>query len=171
MLSIIPLQMAAEYRIAKNRRPLATVPRRWVLTAEAIADLLRGYETVRDKTDSTLMEEVADRVSDKFGVPGEVEVNELRSALLNQLVRIANPKSKILDREDLEPKGIDAEAIRLQGFDKVWEKIAPIPSVLCYGSDNIDGNLIRELLDIVQEIPSLDKIHAGIRLTLPDCRY
>ena len=36
MLSIIPLQMAAEYRIAKNRRPLATVPRRWVLTAEAI---------------------------------------------------------------------------------------------------------------------------------------
>ena len=130
---------------------------------EVIADLLKGYEVVGDKADSTMMEEVADRVIDKFGVPGEVEPNELRNALLCQLVRIANPKSKILDREDLEPKGIDAEAIRLQGFDKVWEKIAPIPSVLCYGSDNIDGNLIRELLDIVQEIPSLDEIHAGIR--------
>ena len=130
---------------------------------EVVADLLKGYEVVTDKADSTMLEEVADRVIDKFGVPDEVEANQLRNALLSQLVRIANPKSKILDREDLEPKGIDAEAIRLQGFDKVWEKIAPIPSVLCYGSDNIDGKLIRELLDIVQEIPSLDKIHAGIR--------
>ena len=130
---------------------------------EVIADLLRGYEIVGDKANSTLIEEVADRVLNKFGVPAEVEENDLRSALLHQLVRIANPRSKTLDREDLEPKGIDAEAIRRQGFDKVWEKIAPIPSVLCYGSDNIDGTLIRELLDIVHEIPSLDKIHAGIR--------
>ncbi len=130
---------------------------------EVIADLLRGYEIVENRADSTLIEEVADQVLSRFGVPAEVEENDLRSALLHQLVRIANPRSKTLEREDLEPKGIDAESIRRQGFDKVWEKIAPIPSVLCYESDNIDGTLIRQLLDIVHEIPGLDSIHAGIR--------
>src|SRR4051794_19243509 len=71
----------------------------------------------------------------------------------HQIVRIAHPKSMTLQPRDLEPAGIDAEAIRLQGFDKVWDRIAPVPSVLCYGSENIDGAMIRELLDIVHRVP------------------
>ena len=130
---------------------------------DVLADLLRGYELVGDKTDSSEMEDVADSVLAKHGVPPEVEPSDLRNALLSQLVRIAHPKSKVLERENLEPEGIDAEAIRKQGFDKVWKKISPVPCILCYGSDNIDGALIRQLLDIVHEVPSLDDIHSAIR--------
>ena len=48
---------------------------------EVIADLLRGYEIVGDKANSTLIEEVADRVLNKFGVPAEVEENDLKRPL------------------------------------------------------------------------------------------
>ncbi len=130
---------------------------------DVMEDLLKGYEAVEDKSDPAGIEEVADFVLARHGVPAEVEPGDLRDALLHQLVRIANPKSMTLEPKDLEPEGIDVEAIRLQGFDKVWERIAPIPSVLCYGSENIDGSLIRELLDIVHRVPSLEEIHAGIR--------
>jgi hypothetical protein len=130
---------------------------------EVMADLLKRYELVGDKSDSASIEDVAETVLAKHGVPDEVEPCGLRNALLSQLIRIAHPKSKVLERENLEPKGIDAEAIREKGFDKVWEKVAPVPSVLCYGSDNIDGALIRQLLDIVHEVPSLDEIHQAIR--------
>ncbi|MDX2039571.1 MAG: hypothetical protein SFX72_23230 [Isosphaeraceae bacterium] len=130
---------------------------------QVLADLLRGYELVEDEDDAAQIEAVADRVIERHGVPEEVEPCDLRDALLSQLVRIANPKNKELDRGNLKPKGIDAEAIRQKGFDKVWEKDSPVPSVLCYGSDNIDGVMIRQLLDIVHEVPSLEEIHDGIR--------
>ena len=130
---------------------------------EVMADLLKGYELVGDKADASEIEGVAERVLAKHGVPPEVEPSDLRDALLSQLVRIAHPKSKVLERENLEPGGIDAESIRQKGFDKVWEKVSPVPSLLSYGSDNIDGPLIRQLLDIVHEVPSLGEIHDAIR--------
>ncbi len=151
--------------IPKGRRPKRMSLQEVYGTAypEVMADILKGYELVSDKSDSSEIEEVADRVLEKHGVPPEVEPCELRNALLSQLVRITHPKSKVLQRENLEPEGIDAEAIRLKGFDRVWEKVAPVPSVLCYGSDNIDSPLIRQLLDIVHEVPSLGEIHDAIR--------
>jgi hypothetical protein len=130
---------------------------------DVVADLLRGYEAVEDKSDPAAIREVADRVLAGHGVPPEVEPGDLRDVLLHQMVRIAHPKSMTLEPRDLEPAGIDAEAIRLRGFDKVWGRIAPVPSVLCYGSENVDGALIRELLDIVHRVPGLEEIHAGIR--------
>lgn len=63
----------------------------------------------------------------------------------------------------MAPEGIDAESIRVQGFDKVWEKIAPLPSVICHGTCNIDLSVVRELLEIVHKPPSLEEIHDGIR--------
>lgn len=131
---------------------------------DVMADLLRGYEAVEDKSDHAAIEEVADRVLAGHHVPAEVEPGDLWDALLHQLVRIANPRSRSLGPKDLEPEGIDAEAIRLRGFDKVWDRIAPVPIVLCYGSENIDGAMIRELLDIVHRVPDLEEIHAGIRV-------
>lgn len=128
-----------------------------------MADLLRGYEVAEDKKDSAAMEAVADDVLSKYGVPKEVEKEDLKVALLSQLMRIARPKSQEIERKQLEPEGIDAEAIRIQGFDKVWEKIAPVPSVVCYGTANIDAATVRELLEIIQRPPSLDEIHVGIR--------
>ena len=103
-----------------------------------MADLLKGYELVEDKTDSTKMEAVADAVLSQYGVPDEVDATTLKSALLSQLIRIANPKSRQINAKSLEPEGIDADSIRVQGFDKVWSKIAPVPSAICYGTDNID---------------------------------
>lgn len=128
-----------------------------------MADLLRGYEVAENKKDSATMEAVADDVLSKYGVPEEVDKEDLKVALLSQLMRIARPKSQEMDRKQLEPEGIDAEAIRIQGFDKVWGKIAPVPSVVCYGTANIDAATVRELLEIIQRPPSLDEIHDGIR--------
>lgn len=127
-----------------------------------MADLLKEYESVDDKEDSAKVERIAERVLRQFGVPEDVEKDDLREALLHQLVRIANPKGTTLDQERLLPKGIDAEAIRQQGFDKVWSKVSPVPSVLFHGTDNLDAAAIRQLLSIVTEIPSLDEIRAAI---------
>lgn len=128
-----------------------------------MATLLKGYEAVEEKEDSTQIEAVADRVLASYGVPDEVAPDDLKQALLRQLLRIANPKSNALDRKSLEPEGIDAEAIRQQGFDKVWKKISPSSSVLCHGTHNIDVATIRELLSIVHEIPTLEQIRQCIR--------
>lgn len=130
---------------------------------DVMADLLEGYELVEDKEDSAKVEHIAERVLDAYDIPEDVDKDDLKDALLNQLVRIANPKSTTLDRKRLLPKGIDAEAIRQQGFDKVWEKLSPVPSVLLHGTENIDAAAIRQLLSIVAQIPSLKEIHAAIR--------
>lgn len=128
-----------------------------------LADLLKGYELVEDKTDSTQMEAVVDAVLAEHGVPDEVGVPDLKSALLSQLVRIASPKGTVINAKSLEPEGIDAESIRIQGFDKVWEKLAPVPSAICHGTDNIDLAAVRALLAIVHKPPTLEEIDEGIR--------
>jgi hypothetical protein len=128
-----------------------------------MSDLLRGYELVADKTDSEQMEAVVETVLSTYGSSDEVEDSDLRNALLSQLIRIGSPKSQKIDRKTLEPEGIDAESIRVQGFDKVWEKMAPVPSVVCYGTDNIDMVTVRQLMDIVRKPPSLEDIHDSIR--------
>jgi len=128
-----------------------------------MADLLKGYESVKDKTDATKMEALAETVLSQYGVPDEVDTADLKTALLSQLVRIANPKSRKINAKSLEPKGIDAESIRVEGFDRVWDKIAPSPNVVCYGTDNIDLAAVRALLAIVHKPPSLEEIDAGIR--------
>ena len=45
----------------------------------------------------------------------------------------------------------------------MWNKISPVPSVICYGTGNIDLSTVRELLEIVHKPPSLEEIHDGIR--------
>lgn len=131
--------------------------------ALVMADLLKGYELVEDKTDSAKIEGIVDAVLSTYGVADEVDVKHLKSALLSQVVRMAQPKSKEINAKALEPEGIDAEAIRLQGFDKVWEKVSPVPSVICHGTSNIDLSTVRELLQIVHRPPTLEEIHDGIR--------
>ena len=151
--------------------PKGTKPRQGISLQEVFGEeypsmmtaLLKGYEAVEDKSDSDQIEAIADRVLGKYELPDDVKADDLKEALLRQLVRIANPKAKTLDKKTLEPDGIDAEAIRKQGFDKVWEKISPVSSVLFHGTDNIDVATIRDLLSIVHEIPSLEDIHDGIR--------
>lgn len=128
-----------------------------------MADLLKGYEMIEDKTDPIKVEAVADAVLSKYEVPGEVAEANLRDALLSQLVRIAKPKSQEITAKSLKPEGIDAESIRAQGFDKVWKKFSPVASVICHGTGNIDLSVVRELLEIVHKPPSLEEIHDGIR--------
>ena len=128
-----------------------------------MADLLRGYELIKDKNDSSAVESLCTAVLSTYGVPDDVEDAELKNALLRQILRIASPKMQKIDRTTLEPEGIDAETIRAQGFDKVWAKMAPVPSVICYGTTNIDSTTVRELLDIVRKPPSLEEIQDGIR--------
>ena len=151
--------------------PKGNKPRKQVSLQEVFGEeypammtaLIKGYESVEDKTDSAKMEAIAHRVLAMYDLPDDVESDDLKAALLRQLVRIANPKSKTVDRKNLEPEGIDAESIRKQGFDKVWGKISPVSSVLCHGTDNIDVATIRDLLSIVHEVPTLEEIHDGIR--------
>ena len=45
----------------------------------------------------------------------------------------------------------------------MWSKLAPVPSAICYGTDNIDLAAVRKLLEIVHKPPSLDEINDGIR--------
>ena len=130
---------------------------------DLLEEMIKRYECVEDKSDSSQIEAIANKIISTYGVPDDVEPNDLKRALLRQLIRIANPRSKTLDQKSLEPEGIDAESIRQQGFDKVWKKILPVPSVICHGTDNLDAANIRELLSIVNEIPSLQEIHEGIR--------
>jgi len=128
-----------------------------------MADLLKGYEMVEDKTDSAKVEAVADAVLARYEIPDDIDEAELRHALLSQLLRIATPKSMEITAKALAPEGIDAESIRVQGFDKVWKKISPLPSVICLGTCNIDLSVVRELLEIVHKVPSPEEIHDGIR--------
>ena len=130
---------------------------------DLLEDMVKRYECVEDKSDSSEIEAIASKIISTYGVPEDVEPNDLKRALLQQLIRIANPKSITLDKKSLEPEGIDAESIRQQGFDKVWKKVLPLPSVICHGTDNLDAASIRDLLSIVNEIPSLQEIHEGIR--------
>ncbi len=131
---------------------------------DLLEELIKRYECVEDKNDSSEIEAIADKIISTYGVPDDVEPNDLKRALLRQLIRIANPKSKTLDQKSLEPEGIDAESIRRQGFDKVWQKVSLASSVICHGTENLDAASIRELLSIVNEIPSLKEIHDGIRI-------
>lgn len=128
-----------------------------------MAGLLKGYEMIDDKEDATKVEAVANAVLSKYDTPDDVNEADLRHALLSQLVRIAKPKSQEINAQSLEPEGIDADAIRVQGFDKVWKKISPVASVLCHGTGNIDLSVVRELLEIVHKPPSLEEIHEGIQ--------
>jgi hypothetical protein len=127
-----------------------------------MTDLVKMYECVEDKEDHQEVEGVVDRAIARWAVPEDMDENDLRTALLSQLCRIAKPKN-VLKPKQLELKGVDADSIRQQGFDKVWKKVAPVSSVLCFGSENIDLPTIRELLGVLKEIPSLDEIHDGIR--------
>lgn len=128
-----------------------------------MADLLKGYENVEDKEDSGQIESVADRVLEEYGVADDVDEAEVKRALLSQLVRMANPNPRSIDGRTMVPEGIDADAIRVEGFDKVWQKVAPVNSVLCYGTENITVRTVRELLDLIDKPPSLDEIRAAIR--------
>ena len=128
-----------------------------------MSDMLERYELVEDKEDAAAIEEIADQILFDYDLPDGVDVGNLRDALLTQLCRIAVP-NKNLTPSNIEPNGIDANSIRELGFDKVWEKVALVPSVVCFGTDNIDVAMIRELLGIVKETPSLEEIHEGIRV-------
>jgi hypothetical protein len=127
-------------------------------------DLLKGYERIEDKSDATQIEGLVERVLQEYELPEDVEAADVKTALLQQVIRIANPKKKVLDRKALEPKGIDAEEIRQKGFDKVWKKISPVESLVCNGTENIDAAAVRQLLSIVNEIPSLKEIDQAIRV-------
>lgn len=127
-------------------------------------DLLKGYERIEDKSDAIQIEALVERVTQEYELPDDVEAADVKTALLQQVIRIANPKKKVLDRKALEPKGIDAEAIRQQGFDKVWKKLSPVESLVCNGTDNIDAATVRQLLSIVNEIPGLKEIDQAIRV-------
>jgi hypothetical protein len=118
---------------------------------------------IEDKTDSMQVEAIADGVLLKYEVSDEVDEANLKTALLSQLLRIAKPKSQEINAKSLQSEGFDADSIRRQGFDKVWQKISPVSSVVCHGTGNIDLSIVRELLEVVHKPPSLEEIHDGIR--------
>ena len=124
--------------------------------------LLIGYESVEDKTDAAAIRELVEAVIEEHGHPEDVEPEVLRNAMLVQVARIACPPSRESNRRTLEPDAIDAEAIRRQGFDRVWEKTSPVKSALCWGTDNISGRTARELLGTLRRPPTLDEIKTAI---------
>lgn len=160
MPCLVPLSTSGK-KAKKRRRSLQEVYGEDY--SMVMADLLKGYEMVEDKTDSAKVEGVADSVLARYEIPDDIDEADLRHALLSQLLRIATPKSMEITAKALAPEGIDAESIRVQGFDKVWKKISPLPSVICLGTCNIDLSVVRELLEIVHKPPSLEEIHDGIR--------
>ena len=125
-------------------------------------ELLRGYEAVEDKTDAGAIKDIVEKVIADYGQPDDVEPEGLRHAMLVQIGRIACPETRESNRRTLEPDAIDAETIRLQGFDKVWEKLSPVADALCWGTDNITSRTIRELLAVVEKTPTLDEIKEAI---------
>lgn len=129
---------------------------------DVMETLLKEYESVTDKHDPKLVEEVAERVMEEFGIPDNVDEDELKDALLRQLVRIGRPKKTTINKSSLEFAGIDTDLIRQHGFDKVWAKEHHPSSVLCMGTDNIDSATIREFLTILRQIPTLAEIERGI---------
>jgi hypothetical protein len=124
--------------------------------------LLKRYECIEDKSDAASIEAIVERVIADTDIPDEIDKEELKAALLQQVCRIASPRNNLTPKQ-LEPKGIDAESIRKLGFDKVWKKCSPVASVLCFGTESIDVGTIRELLGVLNEIPTLVEIHEGLR--------
>ena len=127
-----------------------------------ISETLRRYENIEDKSNAAEVEKVVGKVVDKIELPDEVNKEEIRTALLEQVCRLSLPKPEF-DPKKLRSHGIDAETIRKKGFDKVWETLKPKNSIISFGAENIDQNSIRELISLVKEIPTLDEIKEGIR--------
>ena len=120
--------------------------------------LLRGCEAVEDKTDAAAIQEMVDKVIEEHGQPEDVEPEGLRNAMLAQVARIVcPPRSRKATAAPWNRSPSTAETIRLQGFDKVWEKSSPVKRALCWGTDNISSQTVRELLGVVHEIPRWTK--------------
>ena len=125
--------------------------------------LLRGYEAVEDKTDAAAIQEC--------GGQGDRGARAARGRGARGVAQChARPDRQ--DRLPAEPgkqpphpgtgRALTRKAIRLQGFDKVWEKLSPVKSALCWGTDNITSQTVRELLRAVHKIPTLDEIKEAI---------
>ena len=124
--------------------------------------LLRGYEAVEDKTDAVAIQS-GSRQGDRGARAAEdVEPEGCAVPCSSRSAGSRARRNRESNRRNLEPDAIDAETIRLQGFDKVWEKASPVKSALCWGTDNISGQTVRELLGALREIPTLDEIKAAI---------
>jgi hypothetical protein len=125
-----------------------------------LEDLLKGYEQLPEKTGKAV-KELAEKVMDEYGCPDEIEKEDVIAALCHQVMRFL-PKKSESGRRTLVPTVIGADEIRKQGFDKIWPKDA-MDSAIWWGTDKVDGAVIRHLLGIIKPVPSLQEIHDGLR--------
>jgi len=125
-----------------------------------LEDLLTGYEQLPEKT-AEAVKELAGKVVDQYGCPDEVEKEDVVAAFCAQVMRFL-PKKSESERRTLVPTVIDADEIRKRGFDHIWPKDG-IDSAIWWGTDKVDGSVIRELLGIIKPVPKLEEIHEAIR--------
>jgi len=126
-------------------------------------DLLKEYELIPDKSDSAKMEQLADKLLEEYGTPEIVDREKLRIAILTHILRLAAPKSLKSDFKSVQVAGCDGEDIRRSGFDKIWKKTEVPGSALCWGTDSISWDTIRELLTVAKTVPTLDEIRLGVK--------
>ncbi|MDB2685935.1 DEAD/DEAH box helicase family protein [Mariniblastus sp.] len=126
-----------------------------------IDELIQRYECLEDKTDASAVERIVEEVVSKIGALEDVEPEDLKRALLAQVHRLAT-QGREFDPKKLRAHGIDAEAIRLQGFDKIWRKTTPQSCLSVFGSERISVEMIRELSSLVKDLPTLQEIDDAI---------
>lgn len=130
---------------------------------EIIEQLLSGYECLSDKSDASAVTEVVENIISERGIPAGVSKDAVLSTLQQMMLRIAKSRSTTITKGSIQEVGFDAAAIAEAGFDKVWSRSGPFESAVCFGTDNITVETIRELCGVLRTIPSLGDIQASIK--------
>ena len=105
---------------------------------------------------------MAEGILDEYGLPEDLEPEDIKAAVLAQVLRFTAGVSTSSTRRSLDTKAVDVERIRSEGFDVIWER-RPRGSLLVWGAENLTVNSIRDLLSIVRPIPTLDDIKKAIQ--------
>lgn len=128
-----------------------------------LRDLIEEYEALPNKEDAHAVDLTIGKVIEKFGIPDSVDEQDVRRALQRQVLITSNPRYLTVDSISLATEGIDVDSIRSKGFDVIWQMATRLPSVLLFGSENLNIDCVRRLMGIVNSVPSLEQIHEGIR--------
>ncbi len=130
---------------------------------DVLRALVEAYEALPDKQDSHAVDSAIDEIIERFGVPNTVEEHDLRESLQRQMLRLSDPHYLTGDSLALRTDGIDVETIRSKGFDVVWQMRSRSPSILLFGTENLNADCMGRLTEILNTIPSLEQIHEAIR--------
>ena len=160
---LMPVFIPLKSQVAEGKPPRTTLQDLYGAEYRpAIEDLLKEYELVENKQDAHAIEAVVDAVLERHGIPDACDAQNVRAAWLGQLHRITTRKTKASNRESLETRAFDASEIRERGFDEIWSK-QHRGDALVWGAENVTSDTIRQLLRVVEAVPTLEEIRTALK--------